>query len=88
MEVEKCCGNTTAGFHALVLCLYRVIQTRSLTNQHAYFIELFSKRVLFMIVAKQELYSHLERGLGRNMTARCSNSQTQVICDAQRDMAG
>lgn len=41
-----------------------------------------------MIVALQELYSHLERGLGRNMTARCSNSQTQVICDAQRDMAG
>ena len=41
-----------------------------------------------MLVAKQELYSHLERGLGRNMTARCSNSQTQVICDAQRDMAG
>ena len=40
-----------------------------------------------MTVAKQELYSHLERGLGRNMTARCSNSQTQVICDAQRDMA-
>lgn len=45
-------------------------------------------RVKLVIVAKQELYSHLERGLGRNMTARCSNSQTQVICDAQRDMAG
>ena len=39
-------------------------------------------------VTFKELYSHLERGLGRNMTARCSSSQTQVISDAQKDMAG
>lgn len=41
----------------------------------------------FLKTYKKELYGHLERGLGRNMTARCSNSQTQVINDAQRDMA-
>lgn len=41
----------------------------------------------FLRTYKKELYSHLESGLGRNMTARCSNSQTQVICDAQKDMA-
>lgn len=39
-------------------------------------------------VTFKELYSHLEGGLGRNMTARCSSSQTQVISDAQKDMAG
>ena len=39
-------------------------------------------------VTFKELYGHLERGLGRNMTARCSSSQTQVISDAQKDMAG
>ncbi|XP_067049217.1 mitofusin-2-like [Acropora muricata] len=41
----------------------------------------------FLKTYKKELYGHLERGLGRNMTARCSNSQTQVVNDAQRDMA-
>lgn len=41
----------------------------------------------FLKTYKKELYNHLERGLGRNMTARCSSSQTQVISEAQRDMA-
>lgn len=41
----------------------------------------------FLKTYKKELYNHLEKGLGRNMTARCSNSQTQVICEAQREMA-
>ncbi|XP_073249397.1 mitofusin-2-like [Porites lutea] len=41
----------------------------------------------FLKTYKKELYGHLERGLGRNMTARCSSSQTQVISDAQKDMA-
>ncbi|XP_015773092.1 PREDICTED: mitofusin-2-like [Acropora digitifera] len=41
----------------------------------------------FLAVYKRELYNHLEENLNRNMTAPCSNSQTQVINNAQRDMA-
>ncbi|XP_066025138.1 mitofusin-2-like isoform X2 [Pocillopora verrucosa] len=35
---------------------------------------------------KKELYNDLKRGLERSMMTRCSNSQTQLICEAQKEM--
>ncbi|EDO42379.1 predicted protein [Nematostella vectensis] len=40
----------------------------------------------FLRTYKKELHEYIEKGLGRNLMARCSSSQTQLIQETQQDM--